>query len=79
VREDLRRLGIDTLEDLARQDADELYLRLARMDGRLHDPCLWDTFEAIIRMAGGAPRVMWWEVTPERKARQAAGDFPSGP
>ncbi len=79
VREDLRRLGIGTLEDLARQEADALYLRLARMDGRLHDPCVWDTFEAIIRMARGGPRVMWWEVTPERKARQARGDFPSEP
>lgn len=77
VREDLRRLGVDSLEDLARQDADELFLRLARMDGRFHDPCLWDTFAAIIRMARGGAKVMWWELTPLRKARQATGDFPS--
>lgn len=78
VREDLRRLGVDSLEELARQGADALYLRLARLDGRFHDPCVWDTFEAIIRMARGGGKVMWWEVTPERKARQAKGGFPSG-
>lgn len=77
VREDLRRLGVDTLEELARQDADALYLRLARMDGRFHDPCVWDTFEAIIRMARGGGEIRWWEMTPLRKARQARGDFPT--
>ncbi|MFN8010724.1 MAG: helix-hairpin-helix domain-containing protein [Holophagaceae bacterium] len=77
VREDLRRLGVDSLEALAEQEADELYVRLARLDGRFHDPCVWDTFEAIIRMARGGPAVKWHELTPVRKARQAKGDFPS--
>ena len=77
IREDLKRLGVDSLADLAAQDADELYLRLGRMDGRFHDPCLWDTFAAIIHMAKGGGKVMWWELTPLRKARQARGDFPS--
>ncbi len=77
VREDLRRLGVNSLATLAEQDADELYVRIGRMDGRLHDPCLWDTFAAIIDMARGGGKVMWWEFTPVRKARQAKGDFPS--
>lgn len=53
IREDLRRLGVNSLATLAEQDADELYVRIGRMDGRFHDPCLWDTFAAIIDMAEG--------------------------
>ena len=77
VRGDLRRLGVDSLAELARQDPDELFVRIGRMDGRFHDPCLWDTFAAIIHMARGGGKTMWWEFTPQRKARQAKGEFPT--
>ena len=77
IREDLRRLGVNSLATLAEQDADELYVRIGRLAGRFHDPCLWDTFAAIIDMAKGGPPVAWWTYTPLRKARQAKGDFPS--
>ncbi len=76
MREDLRRLGVESLARLAAQDADELYVRLGRMDGGLHDPCVWDTFASIIDIARGGPPQPWWHWTPVRKARQAKGDFP---
>ncbi|HJV47761.1 MAG TPA: helix-hairpin-helix domain-containing protein [Geothrix sp.] len=78
LREDLRRLGVDSVAQLAEQDADELYVRLGRMDGRLHDPCVWDSLAAVIDIARGGPSQPWWAWTPIRKVRQAKGDFPSG-
>ena len=78
MREDLRRLGVDSVAQLAQQDADELYVRLGRLDGRLHDPCVWDTFASVIAIAKGGPAQPWWAWTPIRKARQAEGDFPDG-
>lgn len=76
TRADLARLGVSTRHELALQDPDELYVRISRMDGRAHDPCVWDTFAAIIHIAQGGEAKTWWAFTPIRKARQLSGDFP---
>ena len=73
---DLKLLGIETLAQLAAQDADALYLRLCEETGRRHDPCVHDVFTAAIRQARTGEGVNWWSYTPARKLRQAAGDFP---
>ncbi len=52
----LRRLGIDSPEDLRGQDGEDLFERLCALDGRRHDPCLLDTFVAAVDFANGAPR-----------------------
>ncbi len=77
LREDLRRLKVDTVEALASSDPDDLYLRLGRLDGQLHDPCLWDQLACVIATAQGEAPLPWWTWTPERKARQAKGGFPT--
>jgi Pathogenicity locus len=64
----LMRLGIERQDDLRGQIADELYRRLCEMDGRRHDPCLFDTFVAAVDHANGAPARPWWFYSRLRKA-----------
>ncbi|MGI8803755.1 MAG: helix-hairpin-helix domain-containing protein [Solirubrobacteraceae bacterium] len=65
----LERLGIAGLEDLRGRDPYELFERLCGLDGRRHDPCLLDTFVAVVAYADGGPARPWWEFSRERKAR----------
>lgn len=69
---DLERLGIRRLEKLRGADADALYMRLCRIDGERHDPCLRDVFAMLVAIADGGPARPWWHYTPARKARDAA-------
>lgn len=72
---DLHLLGIQTVSDLADHDADELFLRLAELTGKRHDPCVWDVFAAAIHQARTGEALPWWHWTAERKARQSSGKF----
>ncbi len=75
IRADLKLLGVDTVGELARCEADALYLDLATMTGSRHDPCVHDTFAAAIHQARTGEALGWWEFTPARKVRQKAGTF----
>jgi thioesterase domain-containing protein len=75
MRADLERLGINTVAELALQDADTLYLRLNALTRQRHDPCVWDVFAAAIHQARTGEAKPWWVWTPDRKRRQAAGQF----
>ena len=66
---DFTLLGIQSVADLARQDADTLYLHLCRLTQRRHDPCVWDTFAAAIHQAKTGEARDWWSFTEERKKR----------
>ena len=68
----LRRLDIESPEDLCGQDGEELFERLCAMDGQRHDACLLDTFAAAVDFAEGGPARPWWEYSRERLAREAA-------
>lgn len=72
---DFALLGIRTCAQLARADADRLYLTLQRRTGQRHDPCVWDTFAAAIHQARSGEALPWWHFTRERKARETAGTF----
>jgi hypothetical protein len=78
VAADLVRLGIRAPEDLAPREPDELYASLCALDGRRHDPCMWDTLAAVVAYARGEPARPWWHFTPIRKAREQRGDSPLG-
>jgi hypothetical protein len=65
----LQRLGIETPDDLVGQDGEDLFERLCLTDGRRHDPCLLDTFNAAVDYANGGPARPWWEYSRERLAR----------
>ena len=69
VVRDLEMLGIKKLADLKDKDPYKLYQKLCKLTGIRHDPCLLDTFMAIVDYANGAPRTPWWFYTPERKKK----------
>ena len=65
----LIRIGVEQREDLRGQDPVELFHRLCAVDGRRHDPCVLDTFTAVIDFANGAPARPWWKYSRQRKSR----------
>jgi hypothetical protein len=69
TQKDLALLGITTKAQLAKASPDELYKRLQKITGKKHDPCVWDTFAAIIHEANTGEKIPWWHWTPRRKAR----------
>jgi hypothetical protein len=75
---DLIKLGVTSLEDVAGRDPDEMYHELCAIDAKRHDPCVRDIFAAVVSHAEGRPARPWWEFTPERKARDAAGEKARG-
>jgi hypothetical protein len=68
-------LGVGSIRDLAKRDADTLFQRLQRRWGRPVDPCLHDTFRAIIHEAQTGEKTPWHAWTAERKRREAAGEL----
>jgi Pathogenicity locus len=66
---DFQLLGIETVEQLAAEDADRLYDRLCALTNRRHDPCVHDVFSATIHQARTGEALDWWAFTPARKAR----------
>ncbi len=67
IAADLRRLGIDRPQDLRGRKPLALYRRLNRVTGQRHDPCVLDTFIAVVRFVDGEPAKPWWSYTAERK------------
>jgi hypothetical protein len=65
----LHELGFDGPEALRGQDADELFERTCALAGRREDPCLLDTYRAVVAYADGAPARPWWEFSRERLGR----------
>ena len=53
VAADLRRLGIDSPEQLKGRDAFALYDQLCAITGRRQDPCVIDVFLSITRFMEG--------------------------
>jgi predicted flap endonuclease-1-like 5' DNA nuclease len=75
LQRDLARLGIRSCAQLARADADRLYLKLQRLTGQRHDPCVWDSFAAAIHQTRTGEALPWWHFTRVRKQRMAQGAF----
>lgn len=67
VAADFRRLGIGTPDEIRGRDPYMLYHDLCRATRSLHDPCLLDTFIAVVRHVDGGPAKPWWHYTAERK------------
>jgi len=73
---DFHLLGITTVQQLAAEEPDALYLRLCQATSQRHDPCAHDVFAATIHEARTGEPLDWWHFSAARKARQAAGAFP---
>jgi hypothetical protein len=69
--EDLVRLGVRSLGQLAHADPVALYRRLCEMDGARHDPCVRDVFAAAVHAARTGSDTPWWQHSRERKAAAA--------
>jgi hypothetical protein len=67
IARDFRTLGIKSPADLAKQDALKMYLKLQKLTNTKHDPCVLDTFMAVVDFMKGAEAKPWWRYTPERK------------
>ena len=72
IAADLRRLGITTPSELPGRDPYAMYDDLCRITGQRHDPCLLDTFIAVVRYMEGGPKKPWWKYTAEQKRELAA-------
>jgi len=64
---DLRRLGVTCPQDLLGRDPYSMFDELCRLAGQRFDPCLLDTFIAVVRFMGGERAKPWWRYTAERK------------
>jgi predicted flap endonuclease-1-like 5' DNA nuclease len=73
--EDFARLGITSVKQLARCNADKLYARIQDLTHTRHDPCVWDTYAAAIHQAKTGEALPWWDFTKVRKERMKAGNF----
>lgn len=71
IADDLRALGLERPDQLRGQDPVELYLRLCRETGRRHDPCVLDTFMAVVEFADNDDTRPWWKHTARRQAEWA--------
>ncbi len=67
VAQDLRILGMTVPADLKGQDPLDLYRRLNRKTGQIHDPCMLDTLMAAVDFMNGGKPKPWWKFTPIRK------------
>lgn len=61
---DFAQLGIRSVRDLAGADPEELYVRLCKITGKRHDPCVVDAFQSAVAQARDpqlpAERKQWW-------------------
>jgi hypothetical protein len=71
IEKDLNRLGVKTVEDLARQDGTELYEKLCALTKTRQDPCVLDTFRCAVAQARDpklpAEQRQWWWWSRQRK------------
>lgn len=64
---ELRALGIAHPRELADRDAFALYQALCTHSGKRQDPCVLDTFLAVVDFMRGAEARPWWAYTAQRK------------
>lgn len=67
IAADMRRIGIQSAQDLLGRDPYVMYEELCGTTGQRHDPCVLDVFIAATRFMSGEPARPWWKYTPERK------------
>lgn len=72
MERDLHLLGIRRPADLIGRDPLRLYRALERRSGARQDPCVLDTFLALVDFAEGAPARLWFHYTARRKSMELA-------
>lgn len=69
IASDFEKLRIKEPKDLIGKDPYELYKKLCRVTRTRHDPCVLDTFIAVIDFMNGAKALPWWTYTDDRKSK----------
>jgi hypothetical protein len=70
----LRAQGFESLEALRGQDPQQLFERACALAGRREDPCLLDTFAAVVAFADGGPARPWWHYSRQRLTAAGQAD-----
>jgi hypothetical protein len=68
IAHDFEVLGIKTPQDLTNQDPVEMYVQIQKITKSKHDPCVLDTYMAVVDFMNGAKARPWWHYTPIRKS-----------
>ncbi len=71
IAADLVMLGVTDAAQLAKMDPDDMHDRLCVLTNSRQDPCVWDTFAAVVDFAKGGLPTPWWHFTAGRKKRWA--------
>ena len=69
VAGDFKMLGFRTPQDLRGKHPLVLYKTLCKMTKSRQDPCVLDTFMAVVEFADGKSANPWWKYTKERKEK----------
>ena len=72
IASDLRSLGINTPQQLAKRDPLKTYLALSGPMGQRHDPCVLYTLIAAQHYLQSGEAVSWWKFTKQGKEMLAA-------
>lgn len=64
---DLKRVGIQSVDDLKNADAVQLFEQLCALDSKRHDPCTLDIFFSAVDYATNGTSKPWWQYTDLRK------------
>lgn len=67
MADDFRRLGFERPIELKGKDPWRLYVKISKLDGEVHDPCVLDCYLSVVNFMNGQPPQKWWKYTPERK------------
>ncbi len=68
MERDFRVLGVKTPGELKKKDGYKMYQALCKKQGR-QDPCVLDTYLAVVDFMNGAPARPWFFYTKERKKK----------
>jgi hypothetical protein len=69
VAKDFLRLGIKKPKDLVRKDPLVMYKKLCKLTKTRQDPCVLDTFIAVVDFADNSVSRPWWFYTKQRKTK----------
>jgi hypothetical protein len=67
MERDFRRLGLLSPEALTNKDPFTLYKKMCSVSGVRQDPCVLDTYMAVVDFMRGAPARPWFYYTKARK------------
>lgn len=66
---DFKKIGISHPQELKAKNPFKLYQKLCKLTRFRHDPCVLDTFMAVVDFMNGRPAKPWWAFTAERKKK----------